>query len=79
MDRLPNPGTISHIGAETGGEFCKVRVCSCGSFYVTIGAVTMKLTEEAFHSVLKTFEGLLGSESDLRTVPISTSMSGTVN
>jgi hypothetical protein len=59
MNGLNESGSFSHFGVETGGDFCKVRACSCGAFYVTIGGVTLKLEESAFHSVLRTFEQLL--------------------
>ena len=65
MNGLNESGNHSHFAVETGEEFCKVRACSCGAFYVTIGGVTLKLEEQAFHSVLRTFETLL---SDRRQI-----------
>lgn len=35
-------------------SYCQVKVCGCGSIYLTIGAMTLKLAPEVFASVVQT-------------------------
>lgn len=45
---------LANKSQSSSGEFCQVRMCGCGLYYLTIGAVTLKLSAEAFQALAAT-------------------------